>query len=259
MESKHIATSSPFTLHRGCHECNLSKLCIPIAVGAEDIDRLEEIIRQGKMLNRGEYIFEQHTPFRSCFAVRSGAIKTFTVSEEGEEQVTGFYLPGEIIGLDSVSMEKYSCSAVALERTSVCEIPLEKFEDLASDIPSLQHHFFSLMSKEIQESRQLTMLLSKNSAEERIASLLLSLSTRFSRRRLSGTNFRLPMPRSDIGNYLGLAVETVSRVITRFQNNGIIKVQGREVQILQLEELQKILRHDTKCLEHQKESALNAR
>lgn len=241
--------SSGVALHRGCQECSLSRLCIPIAVSADEINKLEEIIRQGRMHSRGDYIFEQHSSFKSCFAVRSGAIKTFTLSEEGEEQVTGFYLPGEIIGLDSVSMESYSCSAVALERTSVCEIPLDQFESLSARIPSLQHHFFLLLSKEIQESRQLSMLLSKNTAEERIASLILSLSSRFQRRRLSETRFKLPMPRSDIGNYLGLAVETVSRVLTRFQNQGLIRVQGREVEILDISSLQMLLKHDQRCPE----------
>jgi CRP/FNR family transcriptional regulator, anaerobic regulatory protein len=249
MTRNQITSSSGVTLHRGCQECSLSKLCIPIAVSADEISKLEEIIRQGRMHSRGDYIFEQHSSFKSCFAVRSGAIKTFTLSEEGEEQVTGFYLPGEIIGLDSVSMDSYSCSAVALERTSVCEIPLDRFEDLSARIPSLQHHFFLLLSKEIQESRQLSMLLSKNTAEERIASLLLSLSSRFQRRRLSETRFKLPMPRSDIGNYLGLAVETVSRVLTRFQNQGLIKVQGRDVEILDLNSLQVLLKHEQKCPE----------
>ncbi len=255
MDTKRIRTSSSFSINHGCHECSLSKLCIPIAVEADDIDRLEEIIRQGRILSRGDYIFEQQTPFKSCFAVRSGAIKTFTVSEDGEEQVTGFYLPGEMIGLDSVSMDEYSCSAVALERTTVCEIPLAKFEELSAQIPRLQHHFFSLMSKEIQESRQLTMLLSKNTAEERIASLLLSLSSRFRRRKLSDTDFKLPMPRSDIANYLGLAVETVSRVLTRFQQQELIQVQGRDVHITDLEGLQSMLK-DVKCSEHKRSGSL---
>ena len=249
MSRNQIASTAGVAIHRGCQECSLSKLCIPIAVGADEISKLEEIIRQGRMHSRGDYIFEQHASFRSCFAVRSGAIKTFTLSEEGEEQVTGFYLPGEIIGLDSVSMDTYSCSAVALERTSVCEIPLDRFEELSTRIPSLQHHFFLLLSKEIQESRQLSMLLSKNTAEERIASLLLSLSSRFQRRRLSDTRVKLPMPRSDIGNYLGLAVETVSRVLTRFQNQGLIKVQGRDVEILDINNLQVLLKNEQKCPE----------
>jgi CRP/FNR family transcriptional regulator len=242
--NKKIPVAS-LNLQQGCNQCSLGKLCLPIAVSNDDINKLESIIKQGRILDRGEHAFEQHSPFNSCFAVRSGAIKTFTLSEEGEEQVTGFYLPGEVIGLDSVSMEYYSCSASALERTSICEIPLEKLESLASELPTLQHHFFQLMSREIQDSRQLTMLLSKNTAEERIASLLLSLSARFSRRRLSGNEFRLPMPRSDIGNYLGLAVETVSRVFTRFQNQGVITVKGRDVSLHDIDALRDMLKHET--------------
>lgn len=234
-------------MNPGCNQCSLSKLCIPIAVNSEDIDRLDEIISRGRVLERGERIFEQDAPFTSCYAVRSGAVKTYTLSSDGEEQVTGFYLPGEVIGLDSIHMNQYSGTATALERTRVCEIPLGQLDEIADEIPGLQHHFMHLMSQEIRDSRQLTLLLSKKTAEERIASLLLSLSSRFSRRRLSGTEFRLPMPRSDIGNFLGLAVETISRVLTRFQNQGLVKVRGRDVEILSLEGLKDLLSHETEC------------
>ncbi|UZE96903.1 fumarate/nitrate reduction transcriptional regulator Fnr [Alkalimarinus alittae] len=235
-------------INQSCLQCSLSNLCIPIAVNKDEIDRLEDLIKQGKTINRGDHIFKEHSPFKSLFAVRSGAIKTYSVTEDGEEQVTGFYLPGEIIGLDSTNTDSYSCSAKALERASVCEIPFSQLETLASKIPTLQHHFFSLMSKEIQGSRQLTMLLSKNTAEERIASLLLSLSSRFKLRKLSGTSFRLPMPRNDIGNYLGLAVETVSRVFTRFQKSGLISVQGREVVLEDIDALVDIVKNHSKCI-----------
>lgn len=243
-----IEPQSTTGINSSCLQCSLSNLCIPIAVNKDEIDRLEDLIKQGKTINRGDHIFKEHAPFKSLFAVRSGAIKTYSVTEDGEEQVTGFYLPGEIIGLDSTNTDAYSCSAKALERASVCEIPFSQLETLATKIPTLQHHFFSLMSKEIQGSRQLTMLLSKNTAEERIASLLLSLSSRFKLRKLSGTSFRLPMPRNDIGNYLGLAVETVSRVFTRFQKSGLISVQGREVVLEDIDALVDIVKNHSKCL-----------
>ena len=242
-----VTDSAPKGLNQPCIQCSLSNLCIPIAVNKDEIDRLDDIIKQGKTINRGDHIFKEHSPFGSLFAVRSGAIKTYSVTEDGEEQVTGFYLPGEIIGLDSTNTNVYSSSAKALERSSVCEIPFSQLEKLASKIPTLQHHFFSLMSKEIQGSRQLTMLLSKNTAEERIASLLLSLSGRFKLRKLSGVSFRLPMPRNDIGNYLGLAVETVSRVFTRFQKSGLISVQGREVVLEDMDALLNIVKNHSKC------------
>lgn len=243
-----ISISSAATLlNPSCNRCSLSNLCLPLAVNQQDMERLEDVVQQGRTVDKGGHIFKQHEPFKSCYAVRSGAIKTYMVSEEGDEQITGFYLPGEIIGLDSMNAETYSCCAKALDRTSVCEIPFDKLEDLAARIPSLQHHFFQLMSKEIQESHQLSMLLSKNTAEERIASLLLSLSSRFKRRKLSSTRFRLPMARNDIGNYLGLAVETVSRVITRFQKLDLIEVQGRDISLKNLEGLQDIIKPLSRC------------
>jgi CRP/FNR family transcriptional regulator len=237
---------APSAFKASCHQCSLSNLCLPLALEDNDLDRLEDIVRQGRVFDRGEHIFDQSTPFRSCFAVRSGAVKTSIVTESGEEQVTGFYLPGELIGLDSMSDNHYACTARALERTNVCEFPVDKLEELTVKLPDLQHHLYYLMSQEIRNSHQLALLLSKNTAEERIAALLLSLSSRFQRRRLSGTRFSLPMPRNDIANFLGLAVETVSRVFTRFQQQGLIKARGREVELQDLDALQKITREFTR-------------
>ncbi|MEE2763264.1 MAG: fumarate/nitrate reduction transcriptional regulator Fnr [Pseudomonadota bacterium] len=237
---------APSAFKASCHQCSLSNLCLPLALEDNDLDRLEDIVRQGRVFDRGEHIFDQSMPFRSCFAVRSGAVKTSIVTESGEEQVTGFYLPGELIGLDSMSDNHYACTARALERTNVCEFPVDKLEELTVKLPDLQHHLYYLMSQEIRNSHQLALLLSKNTAEERIAALLLSLSSRFQRRRLSGTRFSLPMPRNDIANFLGLAVETVSRVFTRFQQQGLIKARGREVELQDLDALQNITREFTR-------------
>ncbi|MFE8072704.1 fumarate/nitrate reduction transcriptional regulator Fnr [Marinobacteraceae bacterium S3BR75-40.1] len=234
-------------LNPSCNHCSLSNLCLPIAVSAEEITRLEEVVDQGASYDRGAHVFHQHEPFKSCYAVRSGAIKTYIETSSGEEQVTGFYLPGEIVGLDSINTSQHSCSAKALERTTVCEIPIQKLENLSTQIPSLQHHFFQLMSQEIQNSQHLSMLLSKKTAEERLASLLLSLSSRFKRRKLSPTQIHLPMARNDIANFLGLAVETVSRVLTRFQKQGLIKLQGRDIDLLDVESLLDVIDHRTNC------------
>ncbi|MDO3723032.1 fumarate/nitrate reduction transcriptional regulator Fnr [Marinobacter sp. chi1] len=237
-------TSSP--LKASCHQCSLSNLCLPLAVEENELDRLEDIVQQGRIFNRGEHIFDQSTPFRACFAVRSGSVKTSIITESGEEQITGFFMPGELVGLDSMSHETYACTARALERTSICEFPVDKLEELTGKMPELQHHMYHLMSQEIQNGHQLAMLLSKNTAEERIAALLLSLSSRFERRRMSGTHFSLPMARSDIANFLGLAVETVSRVFTRFQNQGLIKARGRDVELLDVDALQLVARDSTR-------------
>lgn len=245
--------AQPIRLHRAasplkpsCHQCSLSNLCLPLAVEENELERLEDIVQQGRIFNRGEHIFDQSTAFRACFAVRSGSVKTSIITESGEEQITGFFMPGELIGLDSMGNETYASSAKALERTSVCEFPVEKLEELTCKMPELQHHMYQLMGQEIQNGHQLAMLLSKNTAEERIAALLLSLSARFQRRRMSGTNFSLPMARSDIANFLGLAVETVSRVFTRFQNQGLIKARGREVELLDIDALQLVARDSTR-------------
>ncbi|RMF14133.1 MAG: fumarate/nitrate reduction transcriptional regulator Fnr [Gammaproteobacteria bacterium] len=239
--------STATALSNDCAHCNLGKLCMPIAVSSEELEQLNDVIQQGRVFDRGDHIFYQDDAFTSCFAVKSGSIKTYTVSEDGEEQVTGFYLPGEILALDSVSMDRYTSCAVALERSSVCEIPLEKLEQLASVIPSLQHHFFQLMSQEIRGSRELAVMLSRNSAEERLASMFVALSKRNERRHLSPYQFRLPMARADLGNYLGLAVETVSRLLTRFAKQGLMDVRGREVTIHDLEGLKAVVTHQTEC------------
>ncbi|MDF1630273.1 MAG: fumarate/nitrate reduction transcriptional regulator Fnr [Alcanivoracaceae bacterium] len=224
--------------HRtSCNDCSLNPICLPLAVSVDELDQLEDIMHRGRPLKRGEHLYRASDAFESVFAVRSGAVKTYVVSEEGDEQVTGFYLPGEIVGMDGISTAHHVTSAKTLETSSVCEIPFSRLEELSSKIPSLQHHFFSLMSREIQADRELHMLLSKKSADDRIASLLISIANRQKLRGLSGHQIRLPMSRYDIANYLGLAVETVSRIFTRFQQQGLLAVEGREVEILDREAL----------------------
>lgn len=235
--SKRIPARTSRDSHVSCNDCSLSPVCLPVAVKDQDIDRLDDMIRRSKPLKKGEHLFAASDEFRSIFAVRSGAIKTYSVTEEGEEQVTGFYLPGEILGVDGIGSNAHTNSAKALETSAVCEIPFDKLESMAAAIPSLQHHFFKIMSQEIQADQQLIMLLSKKNADERVGSLLLSLSVRHSKRGLSSTRFRLPMSRNDIGNFLGLAVETVSRVFTRLQKQTIIAVEGKDIQILSMDKL----------------------
>jgi CRP/FNR family transcriptional regulator len=215
-----------------CSECSLNPVCLPLAVTEDELVDLESIMSRGRPLKRGEYLFRAADPFESIFAVRTGSVKAYTVSEDGIEQVTGFYLPGEIVGMDGISTAHHVSYAKTLESSSVCEIPFSQLEELSSRIPTLQHHFFKLMSKEIQADRELHMLLSKKAADDRVAALLLSIATRHKNRGLSDQQFRLPMSRFDMANYLGLAVETVSRIFTRFQQQGLIEAEGREIKIL---------------------------
>lgn len=225
------------TRNVSCNQCSLSPICLPLAVAPDQLEQLDRIMQRGRPLKRGEYLFRAADDFHAVYAIRSGALKTYSFSDDGDEQVTGFYLPGEIVGMDGISTARHLSNAKALETATVCEIPFHRLEDLSQRIPSLQHYFFSLMSNEIRADRELHMLLSKKNADDRVASLLLSLAARQQRRGLSGVRFRLPMSRYDIANYLGLAVETVSRIFTRFQQQKTLWVDGREVEILDREAL----------------------
>jgi CRP/FNR family transcriptional regulator len=223
-----------------CSKCRLSQICLPIALQAIDIDKLDSIIQRARPLRKGDHVFQQNDDFKSVYAVRAGTLKCYRSTALGEEQVTAFYFPGEVFGMDGISKSKYPGSAIALETSAVCEIPFERLGELSIKIPSLQRHFFQLMSQEISEDQQLITMLSKHSAEQRVAALLLGISARNSQRRLSATAFRLAMSRSDIGNYLGLTVETVSRIFTRLQKSGVISADGKEVSILDAKKLRDI-------------------
>ena len=226
------------TQHKvSCNDCSLNPVCLPLAVDKGQLEKLDKLINRRRPMKRGEHVYFANDTFHSIFAIRSGSIKTYSLTEDGEEQVTGFYLPGEIIGIDGINTNRHINSAKALESTALCEIPFEQMELLSVEIPSLQHHFFKLMSKEIQADQQLQLLLSKKPADERIAALLVNFGARHKQRGLSATQYRLPMSRNDIGNYLGLAVETVSRVFTRFQNEKLIQAEGKEIIICDWDEL----------------------
>lgn len=215
-----------------CKDCSLASLCLPLALNSEDMDSLDEIVKRGRPLKKGDLLFRQGDSFSSVFAVRSGALKTFSVTDAGEEQITGFHLPSELVGLSGMDSEFYPMSAQALETTSVCEIPFERLDELALQLPQLRRQLMRIMSREIRDDQQMMLLLSKKTADERIATFLVNLSARFRARGFSPNQFRLAMSRSEIGTYLGLAVETVSRVFTRFQQNGLLESEGKEVRIL---------------------------
>lgn len=222
-----------------CGDCRLGELCLPIALDAAEIARLDEIVKRGKALNKGDYLYREGEEFKAIYAIRAGSFKTFTTSHEGCEQVTGLYLPGEIMGMDGIGSNKHSSSAVALETGSFCEIPFHQLEDLSSRIPSLQGRFFRLMGQEIVKDQQMLTLVSSNAAEERVAALLLSISNRNHRRKLSPTQFRLPMTRAEIGSYLGVTLETVSRVFSRLQKQNIVRVDNKEVELLDISALKR--------------------
>jgi CRP/FNR family transcriptional regulator len=220
-----------------CKDCNLFQLCLPVGMESHELDELDSIIKRRRPLKRGEHLFHVGTPFQAIYAVRSGSIRTYAPTEDGHEQVTGFHLPGELLGLEAIHLKHHPCAAKAMETTSLCEIPFERLEELCTRLPGLQHQLLTVMSKEILHDQSLLMLLGKKSSEERLAALLVSLSERYQRRGFSPTDFYLSMSRNDIGNYLGMAVETVSRVFSRFQDDRLLVVQRKHINIQDLPQL----------------------
>jgi CRP/FNR family transcriptional regulator len=223
-----------------CENCSLSRLCLPMGLEEKDVTRLDQIVSRSKPHHRNDYLFREGDIFRGIYAVKTGSIKTYVSREDGSDQVLGFHLPGEIIGLDAIETGLHGCTAKVLETSAVCLIPYEKLEKLSVEIPSLQHQMFRLMSREISNESNMLILLGKRNADERLATFLLSLSQRYKQRGFSATEFNLSMSRNEIGNYLGLAVETVSRLFTRFQDEGILKVERKHIELIDLDALQNI-------------------
>lgn len=220
-----------------CHNCSLYQLCLPIGLDHDDMASLDTIIKRRRPLKKGDYLYRHNDDFGAVYAIRSGSVKTYTVQDDGSEQITGFHLPGEIIGFDAISSNSHPSYAKAMETSSICEIPFEKLENLSRKLPSLQHQLLRIMSQEIQHDEQMLSLLGKKTAEQKLASLLLSLSARYKERGFSESEFSLSMSRTDIGNYLGLAIETVSRLFTRLQEQGILSSEGKVITITDMDKL----------------------
>lgn len=214
-----------------------SRATLPFNLAAADQEKLEKISEASLPLKKGTHIFHQGDPFMSIFTVRAGTLKTYTVTNEGEEQITGFYFPGEIVALGSIGTPTHGVSAKALETTTVYEYSFEALQNLSTQVPELRDQLMAAMAKEIRNEQHMMLLLSKKTAEQRVATFLYQISERFRLRGYSATIFRLTMSRNEIGNYLGLAVETVSRIFTRFQKQQLINVEGKEIEILNLETL----------------------
>ena len=220
-----------------CQACSLNEICLPVGMEASDLDQLDAIIERKQPISRGEHLFQTGDNFRCLYAVRSGSLKTYTTSEDGAEQVMGFHLPGELVGLDAIANNQHPLSAKALETSSLCEVPFKDLELLSQQLPSLQHQMLRVMSQEIRDDEQNMVILGQKSAEERLAAFLISLSNRLQRRGFSANQFNLSMSRGDIGNYLGLALETVSRLFSRFQNEGLLRVDRKHIELLNRDKL----------------------
>jgi CRP/FNR family transcriptional regulator len=225
-----------------CKDCGIYGLCKEVNGSDVDLRLPETIVRNRRVFERGELLFRTDEPVRTIYAVRSGSVKTYVLTKNGRMQITGFHIAGELLGLGAISAHYFTTEAMALETTMVCEVPLEVLEYYSKEIPSIRQQMLKILSREILDNQELMLLLGKKSADERLATLLLSLSERFRRRNYSSTEFNLSMSRSDIGNYLGIAEETVCRVFTRFQSEGLLATKQRQVQLLDLERLNNIAR-----------------
>jgi CRP/FNR family transcriptional regulator len=228
-----------------CRNCSLVTLCLPMNLDPEDVEKLDHIVKRNRPQHRGDHLFREGDKFSSIYVVKTGSVKTYAPSEDGGEQVLGFHLPGELIGLDAIQDEMHHCSAKILETSAICEIPFSHLEELSREMPSLQHQMYRLLSREIGHDENMLTLLGKRNAEERLAAFLISLSDRFKGRGFSATDFYLSMSRHEIGSYLGLAVETISRLFTRFQDEGLLNVERKHIQLLDLDRLNSLVHGTT--------------
>ena len=219
-------------LRRSCGQCSLQQLCLAGGMGDEDLRRLDDIIRTRRPLKAGAHLFRMGEGMGSVFVTRDGAIKTVTYSEQGDEQIVGFHLPGELIGLDALATGEHRCDALALTDTSLCELPFVQLSEVAAQIPGLQQQLLRVIGMSLGRDQDHREILVRRQANERIALFLHGLSERLRGIGRDPLRIRLPMSRIDIANYLGLALETVSRGFTRLQEDGLIDVHGRQVELL---------------------------
>jgi CRP/FNR family transcriptional regulator len=223
-----------------CSDCAMRDVCMPGELTRADFDRLDALICSSRKVVRGETLHRAGDRFQNIYAIKAGAFKTVTTLRNGREQITGFQITGEPLGMEGIHDGCYTCDAVALEDSVLCIIPFGKLEELCNDVPVMQRHLHKLMSGEIVRKAQLMTLLGSMRAEERVAAFLLNLSQRLRARRYSGSEFKLRMSREEIGSYLGMTLETVSRTLSRLQEEKLIAVSGKLIRILDPEGLQRI-------------------
>jgi CRP/FNR family transcriptional regulator, anaerobic regulatory protein len=225
-------TSSRAAMSTRCSACSMHQICLPTGLKEEDMDKLDQIIGRRRKVARDTHLYRVGDPFTNLYAIRLGHFKTHQVNPSGDQQVTGFQMAGELLGMDAISTDRHHCDAIALEDSEVCEIPFSRLEGLFGDMPILLRHFHRMMSQEITREQSVMLLLGNMRAEQRFAAFLTNLSSRYSARGYSSTDFQLRMTREEIGNYLGLTIESISRLLSKFKKRGWIKVSNRQVQLV---------------------------
>jgi CRP/FNR family transcriptional regulator len=219
-------------LRRSCSQCTLRQLCLPAGIGAEDIDRLDRIVKRRRSIADKERLFSAGSELKTLYVAREGSFKTVVLSEDGQQHVIGFHLPGELMGLDALGAGRHRCDAVALEPAAVCEVPLDDLERVAAEVPGLQHQLLRVIGGSMGRDQDHMEMLGRRQASERVLLFLHGLAERYRALGHPEGLLVLSMSREDIANYLGLVIETVSRSFTRLQEDGVIAVRGRQVRVL---------------------------
>ncbi|MFT3720709.1 fumarate/nitrate reduction transcriptional regulator Fnr [Pseudorhodoferax sp.] len=232
---------NPLAVKVACSNCNLRELCMPMQLDQQELARIDEVVATRRSIKRGGTLFHNGEKFSSLYAIRTGFFKTTVATADGREQVTGFQMAGEIIGLDGIVNDRHSCDAVALEDAEVCVMPFDRLEELSREVNALQHHVHKIMSREIVREHGVMLLLGSMRAEERVAAFLLNLVKRLHARGFSRSELILRMTREEIGSYLGLKLETVSRTFSKFVDEGIVEVKQRHLRIRDADALQRIV------------------
>lgn len=229
------------TIKVACSSCNLRELCLPVGLSEDEMIKLDNVISTRRRVKRGSALFNAGDSFTSLYAVRSGFFKTSVTTSDGRDQVTGFQMTGEVLGMDGIVHDKHSCAAIALEDAEVCVLPFDKIESLSREFSALQHHVHKIMSREIVRDHGVMLLLGSMRAEERLAAFLLNLVQRLHARGFSQSELILRMTREEIGSYLGMKLETVSRTFSKFMDEGMIDVKQRYVHIKDTQGLEAIV------------------
>ena len=224
-------------LKASCYNCSMHQLCLPMGLGESDMTRLDTIIGRRRKVAKDTHRYSMGDKFSNLYAIRLGHFKTFQVSPSGEQQVTGFQMAGELLGMDAISTEDHHYDAILLEDSEACEIPFTRLEELFGSIPSLLHHFHRMMSQEITREQNVMLLLGNMRVEQCFAAFLTNLSSRYAARGYSSTTFQLRMSREEIGNYLGLTIESISQLLSRLKKQGLLRVANREIELLDLTKL----------------------
>ncbi|MGY8525215.1 fumarate/nitrate reduction transcriptional regulator Fnr [Paracidovorax citrulli] len=217
-----------------CSTCSIGQLCLPVGMSAQDVEKMDALVQDRVRVRKGDTLFRLGDPLVALYAIRFGTLKTHVTMEDGRSQVTGFYLPGEVVGFDGLQQMKHTSDATALEDTEVCVVRYDEMQRVSASLPSLQHQFMRLMSKEITQDQVMLITLGSMRAEERLAGFLVNLSERLAARGYSPSEFVLRMSREEIGSYLGLKLETVSRLFSRFAEAGLIQVRQRHVKLIDM-------------------------